>query len=168
MSKQILEDSKHFKFEDTIRYVELPQLEIERPVPSKFAPKRATPDGHGRTDYAVVFEWLRNKGVKRILNLSVNDLKEPSHSEETIEDAVKGIEVIRLWDWQKSDLSSETIFKAAQNVEEVYLYWNGNEAVLRSWSESEGLNKLRSLKKVTVFETQVSFKPRPFTEILIV
>lgn len=168
MSKQILEDSKNFKFEDTLRYVELPQLEIERPVPSKFAPKRAVPDGHGRTDYAVVFGWLRKKGVKRILNLSVNDLKDPSHSEETIEDALRGIEVIRLWDWQKSDLSSGTIFKAAKNVEEVYLYWNGNEAVLRSWSEPEGLNKLRRLKKVTVFETQVSFRSRPVTKTLIV
>ncbi|KAB2570259.1 hypothetical protein DBV05_g11058 [Lasiodiplodia theobromae] len=154
LSKQILEDSRHFKFEDTLRYVELPQLEIERPVPSKFVPKRAVPDGHGRTDYAVVFEWLRKKGVKRILSLSVSDLKEPSHSEETIEEALRDIEVIKLWDWQRSDLSPETIFKAAKNVEEVYLYWNGNEAVLRSWGEPEGLNKLRNLKKVTVFETQ--------------
>ncbi|KAK8253643.1 hypothetical protein IWZ00DRAFT_487058 [Phyllosticta capitalensis] len=166
LSKQILEENlKYVQFEDTLQHVELPHLEIEKPVvSSKFAPKMTVADGRGRQDYVTVFKWLRKKGVTRILNLSIDDRSEPSHSEEAIEKALQDIEVIQLWDWRKPDLSSETIFNAAKGVEEVNLYWNGNNAVLRSWSEPEGLNKLQNLAKVTVFYNPQEIETRARTK----
>lgn len=159
-NKQRLVDMAYLEFEDTLKLVDLPHFEFEKPepVPSKFGHKTPMKDGEGRNDYAFVFDWLRKKGVRRILNLSVDDHKEPSHSDETIENALAGneIEVMQNWDWQKPDLSSETIFKAAREVEEVRLYWTGNNAILRSLSEPEGLNMLEKLRKITVSETQVS------------
>ncbi|KAK8172111.1 hypothetical protein BKA80DRAFT_262081 [Phyllosticta citrichinensis] len=166
LGKQTLEENlRHVQFEDTLQHVELPYLEIEKPaVSSKFAPKAKISDGMGRHDYVAVFEWLRKKGVRRIINLSVNDRKDPAHSEEAIEESLQGIEVIKLWDWQKPDLSSETIFNAAKNVEQVCLYWNGNNAILRSWSEPEGLSKLKNLAKVTIVSNPQGLESRGRTQ----
>ena len=63
--------------------------------------------------------------------------------------------MLKVWDWQRTDLSSEVIAKAAPNVSQVNLYWGGNNAVLRSWSESEGLSQLKKLDTVVLYATQV-------------
>ncbi|KAL1640281.1 hypothetical protein SLS58_007097 [Diplodia intermedia] len=155
-NEEMLKNVQYAEFEDTLQYVELPRLELEKPddVPAKFRGRVAPKDGKGRNDYPFIFDWLQKKGVDRILKLYVDDSEEPSHSEETIENALEKFRIVQLWDWKKFDLSSETILKAAKDVEEVWLYWSGNNAVLRSWSEPDGLNALRSLRKVKVFETQ--------------
>lgn len=135
-NKQRLVDMEYLEFEDTLKLVGLSHFAFEKPepVPSNFGHKTLMKDGESRNDNAVVFDWLWKKGVRCILNISVDDRKEPSHSDETIENALagNGIEVVQIWDWQKPDLSSETIFKAAREVEEVRLYWTGNNAILRS------------------------------------
>ncbi|KAF4546015.1 uncharacterized protein LTHEOB_4667 [Lasiodiplodia theobromae] len=153
ISLQRLERMKYVNFEDTLKYVLLPSVRVAKPpaATSKFLAKPAAKDvGKGRDDYTVIFDWLRRKGVKRIFNLYIDDREEPSHSDETIEKALQGIEVLKVWDWQRSDLSSEVIAKAAPNVSQVNLYWGGNNAVLRSWSESEGLNQLKKLDTVVL------------------
>lgn len=158
VSLQRLERMKYVNFEDTLKYVLLPSIRVAKPpaATSKFLAKPAAKDvGKGRDDYTVIFDWLRRKGVKRIFNLYIDDREEPSHSDETIEKALQGIEVLKVWDWQRSDLSSEVIAKAAPNVSEVNLYWGGNNAILRSWSESEGLNQLKKLDTVVLYENQV-------------
>lgn len=158
VSLQRLERMGYVNFEDTLKYVLLPSIRVAKPqaATSKFLAKPAANDvGKGRDDYTVIFDWLRRKGVKRIFNLYIDDREEPSHSDETIERALQGIEVLKLWDWQRSDLSSEVIAKAAPNVSQINLYWGGNNAVLRSWSESEGLNQLKKLQTVVLYENQV-------------
>lgn len=145
-------------FEDTLKYVLLPNIRVDKPAAavSKFLSRSTAKDtGKGRDDYTVIFDWLRSKGVKRIFNLYIDDSEEPSHSDETIERALQGIEVLKVWDWQRTDLSSEVIVKAAPSVSQVNLYWGGNNAVLRSWSESEGLNQLKNLDTVVLYATQV-------------
>lgn len=103
-----------------------------------------------------IFDRLREKGVKTILRLIVDDSASPAHSDEAIEAALKDINV-EIWDWQKTDLCTEVIYKTAPKAREVNLYWGGNNAVLRGWSEEGGLKKLRELKLVWIHHThQVS------------
>ncbi|KAF4954941.1 hypothetical protein FSARC_11970, partial [Fusarium sarcochroum] len=142
------------KFEDTLQYVCIPKIsvQISRPTERNGASRRsakAKPDGTGKRDLCYIFDRLRKKGVKTILRVFIDDSDSPSHSDEAIEDALKtmGVEV---WDWNKTDLCTEVIYKAAPNAREVHLYWSGNNAVLRGWSEEGGLKKLRELKKVHI------------------
>lgn len=154
----------YLHFEDTLQYVKIPFLRAEKSVrtsSSKLSPRTSS---KGRDDYLAVFKWLKDKGVKRIVDLEVDDYKEflpgdeksvPSHSDEAIEKALVGIEVLRSWNWRKPDLSSELIFRRAPEISQLTLHWSGNDAILRSWSELEGLRKLRNLKKVVILAQQV-------------
>jgi hypothetical protein len=94
------------------------------------------------------FNFLRMKGVKRIIRVIVDDTVEPSHSDEAIERAFAGLHV-EVCDWRKIDLSILSIFKAAPDVREITLYWSGNVVVLRGWememTKSSGLAHLERL-----------------------
>lgn len=102
-----------------------------------------------------LFNFLRHKKVQRIIRVIVDDMVEPAHSDEAIEAALAGFKV-EIWDWRKLDLCTETILAATFDAEEVCLYWSGNNAVLRGWSEAGGLPLLRKLKKVHLHVEQVS------------
>lgn len=137
----------------------VPQLQIEVPVPvQRKGPARpAKPDCHGRKDLVFLFKWLKDeKNVKTVLRVIVDDLQEPGHSDQAIEEAIDGLGV-EIWDWRRTDLCSEVIFKAAPQVQVLYLYWSGNNSALREWSEREGLSKLTRLEKVHLNIHQVSW-----------
>jgi hypothetical protein len=74
----------------------------------------------------------------------VDGLKDPPHSDSAIEDCLRSFEV-EILDWRKVDLCLETILTACRNVRQLYLRWSGNRAVLRAWSEPEGLPRLENL-----------------------
>ncbi|KAH8654473.1 hypothetical protein BGZ60DRAFT_532842 [Tricladium varicosporioides] len=146
--ERIEEGLAHLKFEEVLQYVALPSMQLEkRPIIQKAGRKIPKPDGRGRSDMVFLFNFLRNKRVKRIIRVIVDDTLEPAHSDESIEKALGGLKV-EIWDWRKIDLCTETIVTAAPEVREVSLYWSGNNAVLRGWSEVGGLNMLTRLKKV--------------------
>jgi hypothetical protein len=148
----------YLKFEDVLQYVYLPQLRVNGPtIPRGRASRRTpNPDGKGRTDLLFLFKWLKGeRNVKTILKVIVEDLQEPAHSDEAIEDSLQGFGV-ETWDWRKTDLCSEVIYKAAPMASVVHLYWSGNNSVLRGWSEPEGLAKLEKLEKVYLNVQQVS------------
>lgn len=156
--EQVTEFLGHAKFEDTLQYVALPRLQLERRVvPSKLrkSNKSNKPDGNGRKDMTFFFDFLRDKGVKRVLHIIVDDEESPAHSDEAIEKALSGLKV-EIWDWRKIDLCSETVLVAAPDTTEVYLYWSGNNAVLLGWSSPDGLPQLKKLKKVHVHVKQVT------------
>lgn len=153
---RLYEGLSHLKFEDVLQYVAVPRVVIEgdRAV----APKGAKPllkrntrgDAQGRSDLGLLFKWLKDekqKKVKTILKVIVDDLNEPAHHDEAIEECLDGLGV-EVWDWRKMDLSPEIIKKVAPDVREIHLYWSGNNAVLRGWSEPEGLRQLQKLRKV--------------------
>jgi hypothetical protein len=50
-------------------------------------------------------------------------------------------------DWRKADLSTDVIAFAAPTVEQVNLYWSGNQTVLRGWSCPEGIPRLHATTK---------------------
>ncbi|RAH42554.1 S8 family peptidase [Aspergillus brunneoviolaceus CBS 621.78] len=145
-------------FEDTLQYVALPRLELTKKVQSvdsRFARVRSLlPDGEGRRDMVFLFDFLRKKGVSRILRVIVDDTTSPAHSDEAIEQALGGFRV-EVWDWRKIDISIDTIISVALDVREVYLYWSGNNAVLRGWSDHGGLAQLKSLRTVHLHVSQV-------------
>lgn len=101
-------------------------------------------DGIGRKDYQQIFDLLWNKGVRKIIKIMVEDNEDIPHSDEVLEKLSRFD--IEEWDWKRTDLCSDVLFKAAPNARKVTLYSSGNSAVLRSWSESEGLNRLKQVK----------------------
>ncbi|KAI1129180.1 hypothetical protein F5Y10DRAFT_238742 [Nemania abortiva] len=146
---QMLNGLSHAAFEDILQYVAIPLVEItDNPAKVKSEQRVHKPDGMGRADLKHLFFWLRNdKKVKTILKIIVEDLQEPAHSDEAIESCLIGMGV-DVWDWKKRDLSPDVLHRVAPNVRVVHLYWSGNNAILRAWSEPEGLRKLRNLTRV--------------------
>jgi hypothetical protein len=138
----------NLSFETILAYVKLPKVPLETQNLKQAIAKRAVKEkgnlpGTGLSVYGDVFHWLYQNGVRQIIEVTVDDLIATPHSDEIIETLSRfNIEILN---WQKLDLCSETIVKAAPSVEELFLYSSGNNAVLRSWSCKHGL---RELKKV--------------------
>ncbi|KAF2237414.1 hypothetical protein EV356DRAFT_530136 [Viridothelium virens] len=143
------------KFEDILQYVKIPRMRADENSlirnASKSTGQMIQSNGNGRGDLVKVFESL--KGVNTILKVTVDDLKPPAHSDEAIEDALRGKNV-EIWDWKKIDLCPEVIYNAAPKATEIHLHWSGNNAVLRGWSEEDGLPKLTQLRKIELYVEQ--------------
>ncbi|EWZ96832.1 hypothetical protein FOWG_04078 [Fusarium oxysporum f. sp. lycopersici MN25] len=155
---EIYEDSfkqsyDHINFDQVLRYVSFRRIELQKPPVSAVKARltrnrtQTSSKGRGRGDLTVFFNWLKGKGVKHILKVMVDDLKDPSHSDKALEDCLRPFEV-EILDWTKVDLCPETILTACRNVRQLYLRWSGNRAILRAWSEPEGLAKLEKLEAV--------------------
>ncbi|KAF5650767.1 intracellular serine protease [Fusarium tjaetaba] len=161
---------RNINFEDTLQYVWIPRITVEEPQPSKsrtLARKQVepVPDGAGRSDLGHIFNQLRSKGVETVLRVFVHDSDpdSPSHSDEAIEKALQGLGV-EVWDWNKTDLCTEVILTAAPQAREVHLYWSGNNAVLRGWSEAGGLARLPELGLVKLHIQQKGLESSARTE----
>jgi len=111
----------------------------------------------GRSDALFIFDWLRCKGISRVIEVMVKDHDFPSHSEETIEKALWGLRVECL-DWQIADICPAVVRSVGEALEDLALYWRGNNAVLRGWSEPEGLPRLPNLRHIqlTVMEVRLT------------
>lgn len=148
------------KFEDILQYVAIPKLSVEVNVNAanskraRGSGRSSKQDGDGRRDLCYIFDRLRKKGVKTVLKVIIDDSTMPAHSDEAIEDALKFMDV-EIWDWKRTDLCSEVIYRVASKAREVHLYWSGNNAVLRGWSEEGGLKRLSQLKTVHLHIQQV-------------
>lgn len=95
----------------------------------------------------MIFDYLRNTTkVQAIYEVAVEesnieDKKYPPHTDDAIAQCLAApfSDHILTWDWQKIDICSELLCKVAPNVETLYLYSGGSNAILRSWSSAEGL-----------------------------
>ncbi|KAI1083970.1 hypothetical protein F5B20DRAFT_526194 [Whalleya microplaca] len=130
----------------------------------------------GRKDMVHFCDWLYKKGVRHIIRLSVDDcgdVEEKVHSDEAIQESLERFIIERL-DWKKTDLDPETIlhisskaiikeaptpenpknveFIPDQQLKQLYLKWSGSNAVLRAWSEPEGLTMLPRLQRIYLFK----------------
>ncbi|KAL7795975.1 hypothetical protein V8C37DRAFT_414279 [Trichoderma ceciliae] len=110
---------------------------------------------------------LYSKGVRRILKVEVDDSGKTPHSDESIRNSLDKI-VVKHLDWSKTDLDPRLICQLSSNAEasnadpenkspatrnelrEITLKWSGNNAVLRSWSEFEGLPQLPKLETINL------------------
>ncbi|KAJ8067222.1 hypothetical protein OCU04_004586 [Sclerotinia nivalis] len=139
---------EHVELDSVLQYVAFPNVQVHPAPDPPYALDRSTGGGKGRCDMMFFFQWLRqDKGVKRILKVIVDDSVAPVHSDEVIESALQGFDV-EILDWRKTDLCPEAIWKSSEKIREVYLRWSGNNAVLRGWSEPEGLRRFEDLTKV--------------------
>ena len=137
------------RFETILQYVHLPNISLEdkgealaldSPEVDPIVNMSAL---NGRVEALKVLDWLRRKGMKKncyrkILEVTVEDDDSEPHSDESIELALKHLEVEKL-DWRRVDICTDVI---PETVREVYLYSSGNNAVLRGWSCESGLVKL--------------------------
>lgn len=152
-------------FETTLQYLEIPKIS---PTEQRVLPKArnsraqvAFQDGEGRTDVPVVFQQLRQKGVETILEVTIDDLEHPAHSDWAIEKALRFDNSTRdmnieAWNWKKVDICPDLVFSVASGATSIQLYWSGGNAVLRAWSEAEGLPKLTKLRYVVLHVQKVS------------
>ncbi|KAL7940996.1 hypothetical protein V8C42DRAFT_336141 [Trichoderma barbatum] len=136
----------------------------------------------GRKDTKYFLDWLFDKGVRHIISLSVEDSGrsgEKVHSDQVIQESLERLIVEHL-DWQKMDLDPETILRvgcktvlqdgsysisensrinvlpASHHIRQLSLRWSGSNAVLRAWSEPEGLVLLPKLQKIKLFKPSPS------------
>ncbi|KAK7716353.1 hypothetical protein SLS64_003507 [Diaporthe eres] len=160
-------------FENILQYVDVPMISTEQVAQQRSRAQRARisdqQDGDGRSDVQTVFELLREKGVKTILEVTVDDLEHPAHSDLAIEQALcwgnsSQTMNVEIWNWKKIDISPDLICKVASDVTSIQLYWSGRNAVLRAWSEEEGLPKLTKLRHIALHVQQGCLEPHQRVE----
>jgi len=134
--KTVVRALKNTNLDTILQYVYLPK--------DPLLSEQSVDDLGKYVNYCDVFKLLRQKFVRKIINLTVEDNDKLPHSHEEIVDALKGIEV-ESWDWVQYDLCCDTIAEAASRVKEVFLYSTGNKAVLQSWSNQDGLKNLKNV-----------------------
>lgn len=130
----------------------------------------------GRKDMKYFFAWLYAKGVRHIINLAVEDTgnaNDTVHSDQAIQESLERF-IIEHLDWRKVDLDPETILHVSskafdqenpgpkgsnedalglnRHLKQLNLRWSGSNAVLRAWSEREGLAMLPGLEKIYLFK----------------
>ena len=140
-----------FEYDTTLLYVHLGQVSFDD------RPKKSGAYGTGRTDLKPFFDWLHDKkGVRDIVKVLVEDMKDPAHGDEAIEAALRRFSV-EILDWRKTDLCPHTILQACESstLQELHLWWSGNNTTLRAWSEPDGLAQLQDLRHLHIHRPQV-------------
>lgn len=142
-------DFGHLRFDEILRYVSFRNGELKFNEKHSFIDEKL----RGRQDMVYFFEWLHQKGVRRVLTVIVDDIKNP-HSDEAIEKSLKNLKV-EVLDWQKLDLCPQTIQRVGGDLKELHLHWSGSNAALRGWSGPDGLRKITTLDVVHLHIRQV-------------
>ena len=138
---------KHIRFETILQHVDLPNLTISGgddllvSSPPETEPSSDDQTPKGRLDVVKIFNWLRGRGVRKVLEANVEDDEIEPHSDEAIEMALKDLDIETL-NWKKLDLCTDVLVNAVNNVKVLHLYSSANNDVLRSWSAPDGLAKL--------------------------
>ncbi|KAI0858065.1 hypothetical protein F4860DRAFT_487559 [Xylaria cubensis] len=175
------EDAKSgLRFDRVLQYVNFPHVEVrakgrqadrESNIASNSGMHQL--ENIGRKDMTFFFDWLYKKGVRHIIKLSVQESGDRFHSDKAIQESVARFIVEHL-DWQKTDLDPETILLIGsrateedsstledpkntelvphRHLKQLNLRWSGSNAVLRAWSEPEGLPLLPDLQKIHVIQ----------------
>lgn len=87
-----------------------------------------------------VFCWL-GAGGRQVMNLTVVEDPAAVTSEATVQHCLNQVRDIRYLDWNRPDLSIQTLEKAPLVVELTHA-WSGANAVLAGWHDQNGLQKL--------------------------
>jgi hypothetical protein len=149
VSESALKDLiKNLRFESILKYVQIPSYKLS------IVPKGTNWSNHkrkeqqlvGKGDFPLIFNLLSGRGVKKIINVSVDDDGNSPHSDEAIE-SLHPFDV-EEWDWRRVDLCSSVIYTAAKNARKIFLYSSGNKAVLRSWSAADGLSRFDKVREI--------------------
>ncbi len=129
-----------FSFENILRSVDFPDLGKEPYSPPEHRTVSAM-----RNEVQQVLNWLRTKKqVQKIIGLSVKDSFYDPHSEETIEQALAGLDV-EVLNWKRLDLSINSIYDSARNVRELYLCCGGSKTSIMHWIGDSGMQRLEKV-----------------------
>ncbi|KAL1617112.1 hypothetical protein SLS56_011115, partial [Neofusicoccum ribis] len=118
-----------FRFESTLKYANFPNLDrhaFKHPVDVVASMRR------DHTEIKTVIKWLRDRGVRQILNLSVLDRLFSPHSDTNVDDCVVN-SAVRVLDWRKLDLYLGNMTKKGEHLQELHLYSSGNQSVHEQW-----------------------------------
>ena len=151
--KYLMGMRQHYKLDTTLRWLYIPSISVKWDNHSITAKKKV--DGWkcvGRTDLFMIFNWLKEHvGVQKVVEVVVEDFEEKEkrpHSDQAIEECLRDLKV-EIWGWKRMDISSELIYKvASEHVKVVHLYCSGINAVLRSWSDRDGLARLKHVSLI--------------------
>ncbi|KAF4457029.1 intracellular serine protease [Fusarium austroafricanum] len=138
---------KHLRFDTVLQYVAFPQVDL------KDQKRTSDPRYAGREDMLFFFEWLKQQGVTKIIKVIVDDLEPPSHSDDAIEKSLTPFKV-EILDWRRLDLDPTSLCVIGECLREVTLHWSGSNAVLRAWSEKDGLALVPTLEVIHLVQTQ--------------
>lgn len=160
---QLLTFLENLRFERILTFVHLPCLDfgserVTGVTSSNKAGKAQESDGIGREECQDILLLLHKKGVRKIIELIVEDNQNLPHKDTVI--AHLGTFDVEIFNWKKLDLCTETIYQAAPNAKTIFLYSSGNNAVLRSWSAADGL---ANFKKVC---THLRISPRVLWKLI--
>lgn len=151
--KDFEKDFSHYRLNSTLQYVAFPQVSVI----SSDSGEKSSAETTGRTDMLFFSRWLeKRKHVDRILTVIVDDLKQPSHSDEVVEKALESFKV-EILDWRKVDMCPQTICRIGSHIHTLHLYWSGRNSVLRGWCEAKGLAKLSRLQRVYLHVHEVCY-----------
>ena len=132
-----------FTFETALSYVSLPP---------RNSPATSVTQGK-ETDtletYQRVFQFLKDRHVKKIFRVIVNDLTDRPHTDEMIISLLKEFDV-EHWEWKKLDMNSEAIYEAAPRVKTVSLHSSGNYSALQGWACETGLIILNNVCSASI------------------
>lgn len=146
-------------FDEVLQYVDFRRMKVEQlPILNRARGNAAKQNlSAGRTDLVHFFRWLKNKNVRNIIKVMVDDKSDVAHSDEAIEQSLEAFD-IEILDWRKMDMDPETLYRACKSskLRELHLWWSGSNAVLRAWSEPGGLCKMTTLQIIHIWGTHVS------------
>jgi hypothetical protein len=150
--KSLSQLSKHYSIDTTLRCVYIPKVKVEWDElcgESKAKLVEKEWQCAGGIDLFMIFDWLKTtRKVKKLIEVVVDDSEDAigvQHSDHAIVKCLQDLQV-EVWDWQRLDIPSDVIFRAAENnVRVVHLYCSGLNAVLRSWSDRSGLPMLKKV-----------------------
>lgn len=135
----------HLEFDSILQYVAVDEVQLRQ----EDTASSSAGGTEGRHDMVLLFDWLKDKGVKRIIKVMVDDLGSSPHSDEAIEKALEGLHV-EILDWRRLDLCPLTIYRIGSDLRELHLRWSGRNAVLRSWSDVDGLARIPTLQNIHI------------------
>ncbi|KAI0400668.1 hypothetical protein F4802DRAFT_619718 [Xylaria palmicola] len=150
---ELLTFIRSLEFENILQYVQIPQYPFRKPGASIRPPAtdvveaKTNTTGIGRRDFEGIFDVLKEKGVRKILRLIVDDDDACLHQDDMIQEKLKDFEIEEL-QWRKMDLSSSVLRHAVPHARTLRLFSSGNHSVLRDWSSADGLNELGMLQSV--------------------
>ena len=146
---QVLESNKfNTNFYETLIQVVLPDLNCtgSRSCEATIQGLRMSSEAN------VIFNHLKSKGVKHIVEAVVPDCMAHPHVNRNIISALRDFN-IRCLKWRKLDLGVKTIAMAAPEVEVLTLYSSGDRDALSHWVAVDGLCQLPKVVTLHTFST---------------
>jgi hypothetical protein len=128
-----------FKIGGLLRYVKLPANGTNEPRDLKAR----------RNGLKLFFEDMKNRGLKSIMELQVDESIDHPCPDTVIKSTLRGLKIDTL-DWRKTDMCAQVIIYAAKHVRSLHLYCSGNRAILMNWSATDGLPKLPNVSHLHI------------------